>query len=74
MAFIRKPLWRKSWPKGLFNFFPYQNSPSFSASHHTTQIQPQRREASANGQWPGFLKEGYFIDFALFMHIFKTIS
>jgi hypothetical protein len=32
---MRKPLWRKNWPKGLFNFFPtiiHFSSPIFHYS------------------------------------------
>jgi hypothetical protein len=55
MAFMGKPLWRKGSPKGLFNFFVLNST--FFLLLLIPQIQPQRREASANVQWPGFFKE-----------------
>jgi chaperonin GroEL len=33
VTFMGKPFWRNGLPKGPFNFFPSQTSPSFSASH-----------------------------------------
>jgi hypothetical protein len=50
-----KPFWRKGSPKWLFNFF--MSNFTFFVLLLIPQIQPQRREASANVIGPGFLKE-----------------